>query len=52
MNRDETRALLHDAGITCDNVTDDQLKRLRRIIGKHLSRYRWRHPATASLFPE
>lgn len=36
MTRDQTRELLRDAGITCDNVTDKQLKRLRRIIGRHL----------------
>lgn len=36
MDRDETRVVLAKAGITTDNVTDAELKRLRLIISKHL----------------
>lgn len=38
MDRDQARAELKNAGITCENVTEDGLKRLRSIISKHLRR--------------
>lgn len=38
MNRDQVREGLANAGIKCDSVTDEELKRLRRIISKHLRR--------------
>lgn len=38
MTRDKVRKGLRSAGITCENVTNEELKRLRRIISKHLRR--------------
>lgn len=36
MNRDQVRDVLAKAGITCESVSGAELKRLRRIISKHL----------------
>ncbi|MEL7966346.1 hypothetical protein AAG587_08215 [Vreelandella neptunia] len=36
MTRDEVRATLKEAGITVANVTEDEIKGLRRIVNKHL----------------
>jgi hypothetical protein len=36
MDRDQVRAALKATGITCQNVTDKELKLLRRVISKHL----------------
>lgn len=38
MNRDQVREGLANTGIECGKVSDDELKRLRRIISKHLRR--------------
>lgn len=38
MTNDQVRDGLKSAGITCDGVTRGELKRLRRIISKHLRR--------------
>lgn len=38
MNRDQVREGLVASGVTCENVTDVELKKLRRIISKHLRR--------------
>ena len=38
MTRDEVRSGLAKAGIKCETVTDAELKRLRKIISKHLRR--------------
>ncbi len=38
MDRDQVRRGLANAGIECSTVSDDELKRLRRIISKHLRR--------------
>ena len=36
MDRDQARAKVAEAGITTDNVTDDQLRALRFLINKRL----------------
>ena len=38
MTREEVRSGLAVRGIKCETVTDAELKRLRRIISKHLRR--------------
>lgn len=38
MNRDQVRSGLAKAGIKCESVSDVELKRLRRVISKHLRR--------------
>lgn len=38
MNRDQVREGLSNAGISCENITEAQLKSLRRILSKHLRR--------------
>lgn len=38
MTRDQVREGLSLAGIKCETVTDADLKRLRRVISKHLRR--------------
>ncbi|AIW22388.1 hypothetical protein F0267_01720 [Vibrio coralliilyticus] len=38
LERDQVRAILKKAGITVESVTNDDLKKLRRIISKHLRR--------------
>lgn len=38
MTRDGVREGLKNAGIRCETVSDDELRRLRRIISKHLRR--------------
>lgn len=38
LERDQVRAILKEAGITVESVTDDDLKKLRRFISKHLRR--------------
>lgn len=36
MNRDQVRAKIKSVGIRYDTVTDKELKRLRRLISKHI----------------
>lgn len=38
MTRDRVREGLKNAGIRCETVTDEELRRLRKIIAKHLRR--------------